>query len=421
LEDEESGLVYLPSNLVPERIAKMLRLAMALDNGKLSYRRLPRPAEVKRQRKGLIRAFLDYVNFMWEMTKALPGWIVDFYAEKFSRKATNLLYGEDGDTEVDLGIELGSSRSAYDRKLASQAARIKRRQTQLRSDLESERPVAVSAIHPELWRGLRNIVLGSLDGRDQLQGVAEDPKLEFPSTRTLWRRISDPIIKLFRGEVSAAVAGAQKRDAPLEVKPVGPLFVGAESLIADVSLVCPDPLDLWIPVTEVENQIGSIPIADQSNDPFDMRSSSAWEKRLGQRIHDLTSHIAKYSEVLTAATSERIRVEDQLAELELELELLRGRKVDLEAEGSTLTPVPSVEDVSDGVGVEADAENVEPIEEDQPMKDSTRDPASHETIEPAQGGEVTQVPAVDQIDSENDVNLEEKSAAEASLAQEVNQ
>jgi phage shock protein A len=197
--------------------------------------------------------------------------------------------------------------------------------------------------------------------------------------------------------------------------------VGAESLIADVSLVCPDPLDLWIPVTEVENQIGSIPIADQSNDPFDMRSSSAWEKRLGQRIHDLTSHIAKYSEVLTAATSERIRVEDQLAELELELELLRGRKVDLEAEGSTLTPVPSVEDVSDGVGVEADAENVEPIEEDQPMKDSTRDPASHETIEPAQGGEVTQVPAVDQIDSENDVNLEEKSAAEASLAQEVNQ
>ena len=55
LEDEDSKLVYLPSNLVPERIAKMLKLAMALDNGKLSYRRLPRPAEVEKERRGLTR------------------------------------------------------------------------------------------------------------------------------------------------------------------------------------------------------------------------------------------------------------------------------------------------------------------------------------------------------------------------------
>jgi len=145
--------------------------SLSVQDGLLSYRA---PAEITasgKRKVSLLQAIKEFLRFTWSQIRALPGAIIHWIKQKINRKATKAIYGLDGDTEVDIDLDLGkSSIEKADDQILAHLYELKK---QIITSLDNPMDKAIRESNPFLWADIRSIIFRLLDGSSPPDSVKE--------------------------------------------------------------------------------------------------------------------------------------------------------------------------------------------------------------------------------------------------------
>lgn len=222
------GLVAMSDDAAWDATEGALAYARHLDRGALCYQR---PGKLEDAPEGKIRwwkAQSAFLRFSWDKVSAIPTWILEWFAERLGRKATQDLYGTDTGIQVDARSDVGLKGS--DRDLLDVAIAVSSLRERV-SVAVSQPPLPVARVAmPALWEGLNSVVFtladGSADDPNFAPSVDENGRVQVvpdlglivPSPRDVWTmptdalgaaRDLDPLISAATGITWLEVAEAQ--------------------------------------------------------------------------------------------------------------------------------------------------------------------------------------------------------------------
>jgi len=373
--DRTSKLEYLSPSQTENRVKLMVRIAMTMCGGVLSYKDFAPYVEPERKHKGFIKTFWDYSKFCWDKIKALPGWIFDYQLSKISDKVTSVFFGKDGDTVVDATIDFGRSRSMLDRGLIRRIKLLERQAQQLVQAADEPLSSSIQDEHPEVWSSLRSLVFASLDGKiegdtthhapvpslDALDDLADE------LAPSLWQRISD----FFRAGWKSLFSRQSAPALPPWLPPAAPVpnltdeGTYGDNLIkavGDVQMICPDPQLVWKPDPRILRLLDVPRTRKHDQGWMDTSYAQSWRDALQARIAIIKRHQQESNQLLATMQGElassEMGIQAQLREVDFQLSLLDSRKESLTRECEFLSidqaSLAAFEDEPATEGVSAD-------------------------------------------------------------------
>lgn len=167
------GTFYIEHGDVPAFVTSMVDAVLSLDGAALAFHA---PAEVPdppRRRIGIVAQLGSFFAFSGDKLAGMPRWTWRWVTSSAARSLTRRLHGDDG-THI-VGEDLDRAFDLRDRLLLAERDRVIENERAARAMLSGPAGVSQQRTTPRLWRRLRELVFGSLDGSSDLSelGFAE--------------------------------------------------------------------------------------------------------------------------------------------------------------------------------------------------------------------------------------------------------
>jgi len=269
---EEEDLRLMSPEEEEFAVQDLIRIALDLEGGQLAYKSSPGFVPPPRRRVGFVAQLGQLFRFAWDKLLDSPRWVIRKIKSRTSRKATTVLHGEDGDTQVDVAGIL----SWEDASFVDQIQDLNRRREAIKARFGEPIPALRFDVNANLWTSLRESSFSLLDGSPMPDGAKLSDRIAQSST---------------------------------------------PSVVSSLGLLYPDWQSVWVPPAEIAEELS------QSNrlpqDPvtwLDISFSDAWLRELDRRINRLTEREKVLRERLGATSTELSGITEELYEREAEME-----------------------------------------------------------------------------------------------------
>jgi hypothetical protein len=167
------GTFYIEDGDVPAFVASMVEAVLTLDGAALAFHPPADVPDPPRRRIGIGAQLGSFLSFSADKLAGMPRWTWRWVTSGAARSLTRRLHGDDG-THV-VGEDLDRAFDLRDRLLLSERERVIESERAARAMLAGPAGVGQQRTTPRLWKRLRELVFGALDGSSDLSelGFAE--------------------------------------------------------------------------------------------------------------------------------------------------------------------------------------------------------------------------------------------------------
>ena len=182
LFNSQSGVMIKDTYVLDEQLAEaridwMVDIVFKLENNYLSFNQLSNQSEPGKETWFEWQQIKGFVIFSWDKLKVIPWWMWIWIRRLIGRKLTNTFQGEDGKATV--GISQEDAMDARDKLLFDQLNLLQKSESEAKKALVSPFLKQVTKSSVNLWKSIRRLVFGMLDGSDlnEFGLVAQDNRV----------------------------------------------------------------------------------------------------------------------------------------------------------------------------------------------------------------------------------------------------
>ncbi|GAA2009012.1 hypothetical protein GCM10009739_20850 [Microbacterium ulmi] len=167
------GTAFIDDADVSGYIDEMVRGALSLDDGALTFRKPVQDEEPLKRRVGFWRQLGRFLSFSVDKIARMPMWTWRAITSRTYRQTTRLLHSDEGADLV--GNAYQEAFDVREQALIADAERIADDERRARAEASAPAGHAHVRTTPALWARLRELVFGSLDGSADLSGLGFAP------------------------------------------------------------------------------------------------------------------------------------------------------------------------------------------------------------------------------------------------------
>lgn len=194
------GHPYIPDSAVDDEIQRMIELTFAAADGAMSFRDPAELAPPPQSNFGLLSSIKDFLKFSFEKIKSLPYWLYRYVRHSIEYGVWKRLFKEDGTVAPPMEV---SQVDPSEIAILQQIQQLEQSEQLAKQALVAPFRAGAEESFPQLWRAIRRIVFGKLDGSDfqDLGGepaerifdsvgrVIQDPNADVPLDERVAQRI----------------------------------------------------------------------------------------------------------------------------------------------------------------------------------------------------------------------------------------
>ena len=221
------GISALGGEEAERVIARAVEHLLASDSGILSYQGLSAVPEPEPDRVSFKKSISGFFSFSLNKLGSLPVWIMEWFAEKVSRKTKGTLYGADSPIDVDTRVDIGISNA--DQDIAEISGAISEIRMKVLAALD-QAPLPITKVSaPTLWAELRATLFTLVDGGSTSDGMKPilvgdeiglipDVGMVIPAPWEKWKLPADAALQLTGRDDSETTATWTEPSAARELR-----------------------------------------------------------------------------------------------------------------------------------------------------------------------------------------------------------
>lgn len=158
------GTVVLDEARAESYVNWMVDIVFGLENSSLSFKGINGEEEPGKENWYEWAQMKSFLTFSWDKIRAIPWWMWVWIRRAIGRKLTKTFQGSDGKATV--GISQTDAMDARDKILIDQILRLQSAEENAKKALISPFLKRATKSSASLWRDIRKLVFGMLDGSD---------------------------------------------------------------------------------------------------------------------------------------------------------------------------------------------------------------------------------------------------------------
>jgi len=220
------GTFVLDEGQAESYVDWMVDIVFGLENSSLSFKGITGEEEPAKENWYEWAQIKSFFVFSWDKIKVIPWWMWVWVRRAIGRKLTRTFQGSEGKATV--GISQTDTIDARDKILTDQILRLQSAEESARKALISPFLKRATKSSANLWRDIRKLVFGMLDGSDltkfglnpqddrvpvfaHVSQVIQDPNDKYEVTDDIRKELSISSINWQNLEVTDSVIGVENR------------------------------------------------------------------------------------------------------------------------------------------------------------------------------------------------------------------